>query len=82
MSGAPEKRHTVRVLTAAGISTRRACALVGTSRSHFAYETKAKDDAELLAVITEIRRRKPRWGVRRTHRQLHRRGLAVNRKMA
>ena len=26
MSGAPEKRHTVRVLAAAGISTRRACA--------------------------------------------------------
>jgi len=27
MSGAPEKRHTVRVLAAAGISTRRACSL-------------------------------------------------------
>jgi putative transposase len=80
MSCAPEKRHTVRVLVAAGISTRRACALVGTSRSHLAYEAKPKDDAELLAVITEIRRRKPRWGVRRTHRQLRRRGHAVNRK--
>ena len=63
MSGAPEKRHTVRVLAAAGLSTRRACRLVGTSRSHLAYEAKAKDDAELLAAITEIRRRKPRWGV-------------------
>ena len=80
MSGTPEKRHTVRVLAAAGISTRRACSLVGTSRSHLACEAKAKDDAELLAAITEIRRRKPRWGVRRTHRQLRRRGLAVNRK--
>jgi putative transposase len=80
MSGAPEKRHTVRVLAAAGISTRRACSLVGTARSHLAYEARPKDDAELLAVIAEIRRRKPRWGVRRTHRQLRRRGLAVNRK--
>ena len=80
MSGAPEKRHTVRVLAAAGISIRRACELVGTSRSHLAYEPKTKDDAELLAAIGEIRRRKPRWGVRRTHRQLRRRGLAVNRK--
>lgn len=80
MSGAPEKRHTVRVLTAAGISTRRACSLVGTSRSHLAYEAKPKDDDELLAAIGEIRRRKPRWGVRRTHRQLRRRGLLVNRK--
>ena len=80
MSGAPEKRHTVRVLAAAGISTRRACALVGTSRSHLAYEARSKDDAELLAAIADIRRRKPRWGVRRTHRQLRRRGHAVNRK--
>ena len=80
MSGAPQKRQTVRVLAAAGISMRRACSLVGTSRSHLAYETKLKDDAELLAAITEIRRRKPRWGVRRTHRQLRRHGLAVNRK--
>jgi len=79
MSGAPQKRHTVRVLAAAGISTRRACSLVGTSRSHLAYEAKPKDDAELLAAIGEIRRRKPRWGVRRTHRQLRRRGLGVNR---
>jgi len=80
MSGAPEKRHTVRVLMAAGISTRRACAPVGTSRSHLYYQAKSKDDAELLAAIAEIRRRKPRWGVRRTHRALRRRGLCVNRK--
>lgn len=70
----------MRVLVAAGISTRRACSLVGTSRSHLAYEAKPKDDGELLAAITEIRRRKPRWGVRRTHRQLRRHGHAVNRK--
>ena len=66
--------------SASGISTRRACSLVGTSRSHLACEAKPKDDAELVAAITEIRRRKPRWGVRRTHRQLRRRGHAVNRK--
>jgi hypothetical protein len=38
MIGAPQKRHTVRVLAAAGISVRRAYGLVGTSRSHLAYE--------------------------------------------
>jgi putative transposase len=70
----------VRVLAAAGISVRRACSLVGTSRSHLAYEAKPKDDGELLAAINDVRRRKPRWGVRRTHRQLRRRGLLVNRK--
>ena len=50
MSGAPEKRHTVRVLAAAGISTRRACSLVGTSRSWLAYEPKVRNDGELLAA--------------------------------
>ena len=70
----------MRVLAAAGISTRRACNLVGTSRSHLAYQAKPKNDTELLAAIAEIRRRKPRWGVRRTHRLLHRRGHEVNRK--
>ena len=70
----------MRVLAAAGISTRRACSLVGTSRSWLVYEAKPKDDGELLAAIGEIRMRKPRWGVRRTHRQLGRRGLLVNRK--
>ena len=79
MSGAPQKRHTVRLLAAAGISTRRACGLLGTSRSHLAYQAKPRDD-ELLAAISEIRRRKPRWGVRRTHRLLVRRGHPVNRK--
>lgn len=49
-------------------------------RSHLAYEARPKDDGELLAAINDVRRRKPRWGVRSIHRQLRRRGLAVNRK--
>ena len=46
MSGAPEKRQTVRVLIAAGISTEAAaCRLVGTSRSSsLPIEAKPKDD--------------------------------------
>jgi len=77
---AAENARLKRLLAAAGISTRRACSLVGTSRSHLANEAKPKNDGELLAALAEIRRRKPRWGVRRTHRQLRRRGLLVNRK--
>lgn len=80
MSGAPDKRHTVREMTAAGMSTRRACWVVGTSRSHLDYEPAPKDDDEILAAIAEIRRRKPRWGSRRVFRQLRRRGLVRNRK--
>jgi putative transposase len=80
MSGAPERRHTVRDLRAAGVTQRRACWIVGTSRSWLAYEPASKNDDEILAAIAEIRRRKPRWGARRIHRQLHRQGIVVNRK--
>jgi putative transposase len=80
MSGAPEKRHTVRELAAAGISIRRACSLVGTSRSWLGYEPAGKDDAELLAAIGKIRDRKRRWGYKRVHQQLRRKGFEVNRK--
>jgi transposase InsO family protein len=80
MSGAPEKRHTVRELVAAKVTTRRACWIVGTSRSWLTYETQAPNDEELLAAIREIRRRKRRWGYKRVHRQLRRNGHLVNRK--
>jgi hypothetical protein len=46
MSGAPDKRHTVREMAAAGISTRRACWIVGTSGSHLGYEPSPKDDED------------------------------------
>ncbi|MCL4078436.1 IS3 family transposase [Coriobacteriia bacterium Es71-Z0120] len=80
MSGAPDKRHTVREMTAAGMSTRRACWVVGTSRSHLDCGPAPKGDEEILAAIAEIRRRKPRWGSRRAFRSLRRRGLVQNRK--
>lgn len=80
MSGAPDKRHTVREMAAAGITIRRACWIVGTSRSHLDYEPSPKADDEILAAIAEIRRRKPRWGSRRIYRLLKRRGLVQNRK--
>jgi len=80
MSGAPDKRHTVREMAAAGITVRRACWIVGTSRSHLGYEPAPKNDDEILAAIAEIRRRKPRWGSRRIYRLLRRKGLVQNRK--
>jgi putative transposase len=80
MSGAPDKRHTVRELHAAGVSTRRACEIVGTSRSWLAYEPADRGDEELLAEIAKIRIRKRRWGYKRVHRQLRRQGHPVNRK--
>ena len=67
MTGAPEKRHTVRVLTAAVISTRRVCALVAPRAPIWATRpkprttvkatlhrwrvTKAQDDLKIDAAV-------------------------------
>jgi putative transposase len=80
MSGAPEKRQTVRELTAAGLSQRRACRLVGTSRSSYAYEPHPREAEAIVAAIKAVRRAKPRWGYKRVHARLRRDGLLVNRK--
>ena len=80
MSGAPEKRQTVRELSAAGLSQRRACRVVGTSRSSLAYEPRRRDEEAVVAAIKAVRRAKPRWGYKRVHARLRRDGLLVNRK--
>lgn len=63
MSGAPEKRQTVRQLVAAGVSVRRACSFAGTARSWPAYEPRPSD---------RKRRRKVRTGKRVPLRAEHR----------
>jgi transposase InsO family protein len=80
MSGAPEKRQTVRELSAAGLSQRRACRLVGTSRSSLAYAPRPRGQKAVVAAIKAMRRAKPRWGYKRVHARLRRDGLLVNRK--
>jgi transposase InsO family protein len=80
MSGAPEKRQAVRELTVAGVSARRACAILGTSRSWLSYEPAPRDDEALIAAIKKIRRKKKRWGYKRVHARLRREGFNVNRK--
>jgi putative transposase len=80
MSGALEKRQTVRELTAAGLSQRRACRVVGTSRSSVAYESHPRDEEAVVAAIKAVSRAKPRWGYKRVHAPLRRGGLLVNRK--
>jgi putative transposase len=70
----------VREMVAAGLTVRRACWIVGTSRSWLAYEPVPRSDEELLAAIAEIRKRKRRWGYKRVHKLLRRQGHPVNRK--
>lgn len=78
MSGAPEKRRTVREMVAAGISERRACVLLGLSRSVVRYEPHPRDDSALIGAIEELRQRKKRWGARRVWAHLRKQGLVLN----
>ena len=63
-----------------GHSLRRACELMGMSRSGFAYEHRTKEDPELVRQIKRIADRFKRFGYRRTWAILRREGTVVNHK--
>lgn len=63
------------------ISLRRACRLVGVSRSTLTYlSQKQSDDREIQARLTELAGERRRFGYRRLHILLRREGLEVNHK--
>jgi putative transposase len=80
MTGAPARRHVVRVLIERGVSLTRACAALDISRSSFRYESRRADDVELIERIKELKARKPRWGYKRIYRRLRSEGHPVNHK--
>lgn len=61
-----------------GLSERRACRLLELDRSSYRYEAVADPDAELRRKLIELARQKPRYGYRRLHVLLVRRGFVVN----
>lgn len=63
-----------------GSSIRRACELVGMSRSGFAYKRRSKENPELITLIKRIAGRYKRFGYRRTWAMLRREGITVNHK--
>ena len=64
-----------------GVSERRACRIVGQSRSTQRREPiVAQDDAVLRAQLRAFSRRRPRWGYRQAHQHLLEQGWQVNRK--
>lgn len=74
------RRGAVRtVITAAGVSERRACRFLGMPRATQRYAGR-RDDAGLQARLETLAVLKPRWGYRRLHWLLVREGWAVNRK--
>jgi putative transposase len=62
-----------------GVSQRRASRLMGRSRSTLRYRGKpADDEPALTGEIKRLARRHPRFGYRRIHAMLLRRGWSVN----
>jgi putative transposase len=60
------------------LSERKACKLLGVERSSYRYEPRPDRNAELRTELVKLARQKPRYGYRRLHALLERRGHEVN----
>ena len=60
------------------MSERRACKLLGVDRASYRYEPQPDRNAALREELVKLARQKPRYGYRRLHAVLERRGQAVN----
>jgi putative transposase len=60
------------------LSERTACKLLGIERSSYRYEPRPDRNIELREALVKLARQKPRYGYRRLHAVLSRRGHEVN----
>jgi putative transposase len=60
------------------LSERTACKLLGVERSSYRYEPRPDRNIALREELVKLARQKPRYGYRRLHALLERRGLEVN----
>ena len=60
------------------LSERTACKLLGVERSSYRYDPRPDRNAELRDALVQLARQKPRYGYRRLHVLLRRRGHTVN----
>jgi putative transposase len=75
MVSAQARRSQVEFASHRGISVRRACALIGVARSTMGYEAKMPaKDRPVITVMRELSSQYPRYGYRRIHIFLARRG--------
>jgi len=63
------------------LSERRSCALLGFARSTMRYETERVIAPELVEDLRQVAMERPRFGYRRLHVMLKRRGWTVNKKL-
>lgn len=81
MVTATQRRRAVHHLTSRRLSSeRRACRLIGLSRSVARYESVARDDVALRARLKALAEQYPRYGYPTLHDLLSNEGLVVNRK--
>lgn len=78
MVSAQVRRTQVSFLRSGGLSCRRACALVGVSRSWLAYESRMeRRDEEPLKRLRDFSYKHPRLGYRMARHHLRRQGLSL-----
>jgi putative transposase len=79
-----QRRQVVTHLLAAyrdhAVSARRACRLLGLSRSRWHYRSHRGDDGELRERLRQLAAQRPRWGYQQLHILLRREGRVVNHK--
>ncbi len=81
MVSARVRRLQVAFARERGLSCRRACALLKTTRSSLGYESRKElRDAELVVRLRALALRHPKYGYRFIHERLRRQGVKVNAK--
>jgi putative transposase len=78
MVTATQRRRAVEHLKNRRISERRACRLVGFSRSAAWYQPRGRDDAALRARLRKLAEQYPRYGYPTLHGMLRLEGLVTN----
>lgn len=80
MTTVADRRAAVQRAQAAGLSERRACALVQLGRSTYRYRLRRAGQEALRTRLRELAALRLRWGYRRLHVLLRREGHSVNHK--
>ena len=80
MVTAAQRRRAVEHLKSRRVSERRACRLVGFSRSAAWYRLQGRDDHALRSQLKALAERFPRYGYPTLHEMLKAEGLVINRK--
>ena len=79
MVSAQVRRRQVGYACQRGLSTRRACALLSVARSTLGYQSRlVAKDASVVAAMRDLSAQYPRFGYRRIHVLLERRGYAMS----